>query len=388
MLHDEISSIIDRLSSPSKTKSNVIESSKKTLMPIQSHIQEIVVENIEIINDATSTTNTTIDTTERMQADCDSISVTVDTFEINIEKYRQMIPYNTTDQEKISQQESILELLISNGICNDETFKIFIAEPDLHKEKASQILDSLYCVTSMMPVSYENENSIDLINEINSASIDIVPADENTYLEASDDNTITSNKGSCKYSNVIKFSFHCLTQFSFLFFHSIAASNEKSSSDESASQNESSLQPLFPIFQKNFSANYKNTQPMSSLNKTTKKWIPIGNQYQIDAGQKQFGLRQCKECLMQYVVNEPEEEIFHQQYHNSIRLTDGISLKRWTDENIVTEISEWGVDGRIIFVSANDNKHRKNRIKQILQMVDRDLGAVQSELTRKTLVCC
>lgn len=385
MLHDEISSIINRLSSPSKTKSNVIESSKETLMPIQSHIQEILVETIEITSDATSTANTTIDTIEQMQAsnDCDSISVTVETFEINTEKYRQMIPYNTTDQEKISQQESILELLISNDICNDETFKIFIAEPDLHKEKASQILDSLYCVSSMMPVSFENENSIDLINEINSASIDIVPSDENSNLEVPDGNIITTNEGSCIFLNVNKFSFHCFTQFSFLFFHSITAS-----SDESASPNESSLQPLFPIFQKNFSANSKNTQPMSSLNKTTKKWTPIGNQYQIDAGQKQFGLRQCKECLMQYVVNEPEEEIFHQQYHNSIRLTDGISLKRWTDENIVTEISEWGVDGRIIFVSANDNKQRKNRMKQILQMVDRDLGAVQSELTRKTLVCC
>lgn len=65
--------------------------------------------------------------------------------------YRQMIPYNTTDPAKISQQESILELLISNNICNDETFKIFIAEPDLHKDKASAILDDLYCVSKLLP---------------------------------------------------------------------------------------------------------------------------------------------------------------------------------------------------------------------------------------------
>lgn len=65
--------------------------------------------------------------------------------------YRQMIPYNTTDPSKISQQESILELLISNNICNDETFKIFIAEPDLHKDKASAILDELYCVSKLLP---------------------------------------------------------------------------------------------------------------------------------------------------------------------------------------------------------------------------------------------
>lgn len=84
-------------------------------------------------------------------------------FTNDTEKYRQMLPYNTIDPEKINQQESILELLISNGICDDETFKIFIAEPDLHKDKASQILDGLYCVSTMISIEYENEwvNSVE-----------------------------------------------------------------------------------------------------------------------------------------------------------------------------------------------------------------------------------
>lgn len=73
----------------------------------------------------------------------------IPTVDTNI--YREMIPYNTTDPNKISQQEAILELLISNDICNDETFKIFIAEPDLHKDKASAILDDLYCVSKLLP---------------------------------------------------------------------------------------------------------------------------------------------------------------------------------------------------------------------------------------------
>lgn len=86
----------------------------------------------------------------------------------DIEKYRQMIPYGTSDPEKISQQESILELLISNGICGDETFKIFIAEPDLHKEKASQILDSLYCVSTMISNEYENDGTTEWLNSVES----------------------------------------------------------------------------------------------------------------------------------------------------------------------------------------------------------------------------
>lgn len=60
------------------------------------------------------------------------------------DKYRRMLPYNTNDPEIQQRQESIIELLISQNICNDENFKIFIAEPDLHKDKASRILDQIY----------------------------------------------------------------------------------------------------------------------------------------------------------------------------------------------------------------------------------------------------
>lgn len=94
------------------------------------------------------------------------------------EKYRNMLPYDTSDVSKINQQISILDLLISHGICNDETFKIFIAEPDLHKEKASKILDSLtVCVTggvsedicdgmdeSLLPLTSSVQCDIDLPN--------------------------------------------------------------------------------------------------------------------------------------------------------------------------------------------------------------------------------
>lgn len=89
-------------------------------------------------------------------------------FTNDVEKYRRMIPYNTDNPEKISQQESILELLISNGICDDETFKIFIAEPDLHKDKASQIVDSLYCVDTMISIEYENEVATEWVNSVES----------------------------------------------------------------------------------------------------------------------------------------------------------------------------------------------------------------------------
>lgn len=114
--------------------------------------------------------------------------------------------------------------------------------------------------------------------------------------------------------------------------------------------------------------------------------MPIGDQqYQIDAGQKAFGLKQCPTCDMQYSVHEPEDELLHLKYHNSVNI---LSFKGWNNERVVTELDEWGLNGRIIFVCETDNKAKKDRIKDILELVDRDLGfASRQELKPKTLVC-
>lgn len=85
---------------------------------------------------------------------------------------------------------------------------------------------------------------------------------------------------------------------------------------------------LFPIFRKNF----QEPQPVRDLythiaNTTAKtmlvanKWKPIGSeQYQIDAGQKEFGMKQCSQCGMTYSVHEPEDELLHLKYHNSFEI--------------------------------------------------------------------
>lgn len=198
------------MSSPSKNK-------RDTGLNIDQQLpKKVTIINSEVVNIDTNfnTDNQAINTNEQIpiienqqdfikKMQTDTNTVTMDTMApINIDKFRQMIPYNTTDPEKINQQESILELLISNGICDDETFRIFIAEPDLHKEKASQILDSLYCVNTMMPVEYENDTGaiewIDLAESMpiaqTSDSIAIVASTvdhiEATTIETSHTSTI------------------------------------------------------------------------------------------------------------------------------------------------------------------------------------------------------
>lgn len=43
------------------------------------------------------------------------------------------------------------------------------------------------------------------------------------------------------------------------------------------------------------------------------------NQYQLDAGQKQFGATQCTECGVVYQIGDPEDENAHLNYHNNRR---------------------------------------------------------------------
>lgn len=83
---------------------------------------------------------------------------------------------------------------------------------------------------------------------------------------------------------------------------------------------------LFPLFRKNNQSDQPNQNTPSLLASLTSaananKWKPIGNdQYQIDAGQKKFGMSQCAECGMNYSVHEPEDELLHLRFHNSINI--------------------------------------------------------------------
>lgn len=141
---------------------------------------------------------------------------------------------------------------------------------------------------------------------------------------------------------------------------------------------------LFPIFRKNFNAIGTKAPTFSTLAKPSKDWIPIGDQqYQLDVGQKEFGLRTCPQCEMQYSVHEPEDELLHMEYHNRVKT---LSVKGWSKDRAVTQIPEW--NGHIIYVCETDSKPKKEKVKEVLAMVDRDLGfATGVVMTPKTLVC-
>lgn len=155
VLHSEITNIIDRLTSPSKSKSTENVPSTTFTATSPNNIGSAVSSAASHSDDFISKPDNFV---SNGPPQSDLVSKPLQDSNDDMDKYWKLIPYQTDNPQKISQQESILELLISNGICNDETFKIFITEPDLHKQEAEKILDSLYCVTTSLPDQF-NDNT-------------------------------------------------------------------------------------------------------------------------------------------------------------------------------------------------------------------------------------
>lgn len=83
---------------------------------------------------------------------------------------------------------------------------------------------------------------------------------------------------------------------------------------------EAQQENLFPLFYKGKCQAEKNIQE-PACKRRKRNWRPIGsNQYQIDAGQKEFGATQCPECQLVYTMHEPEEEILHEEFHKSFHI--------------------------------------------------------------------
>lgn len=201
-MHNEITSIIDRLGSPSKDRTITADDvPKKVIGPIDTGA-EVNSESESMIGQTANTSAVDSlqsnalqsDFIDEMQTEMNTASSSTSANAMNgivdTEKYCQMVPYNTSDPKIISQQKSILELLISKGICNDETFKIFIAEPESHKDKAAQILDSLYCVDTMISTEYDNEATTEWVNSVES----MAPlGSDSVAIDANHDGSIESN---------------------------------------------------------------------------------------------------------------------------------------------------------------------------------------------------
>lgn len=160
------------------------------------------------------------------------------------ENSENLIPFKTAEQ-----QQNMLEFLICNNIYTEENIKIFITEPENHKEEASKILNDLIVITT------ESIEDTEMFEE---------------EMQFSPTNQLNNLTSSLKLVN----------------------------------SNEENQEKIFPIFKKGFQAplQTQDTQISNPVNKI--KWKPCGtDQLQIDAGQKQFGAKECVECGFIYSVS-------------------------------------------------------------------------------------
>ncbi|GJQ78311.1 putative N-acetyltransferase [Trypoxylus dichotomus] len=134
-------------------------------------------------------------------------------------------------------------------------------------------------------------------------------------------------------------------------------------------------QKLFPIFYPSNNAHNKENIKNSNLKaNVTKKWrnLPEG-QMLLDAGQKRFGFTQCPECEILYHMGDPSDERMHLNYHNAKNI---LSFKGWKNENVVGNLA----DARIVKISPGDSKLWWKKAKDLVEVVNRDLGYFELEL--------
>ncbi|KAK0098772.1 hypothetical protein PV326_003433 [Microctonus aethiopoides] len=133
----------------------------------------------------------------------------------------------------------------------------------------------------------------------------------------------------------------------------------------------------FPLFAKGYTSNVpENLEEKKSRGvKRPASWQLStktnggGDQYQLDAGQKVFGIVQCNECNVVYQVGEPEDENAHLVHHNSFRT---LKYNGWKNERVVYQDPFTG--NRIITIESTDPKLHWKKVEQVLAVVDKDMG--------------
>lgn len=279
--------------------------------------------------------------------------------------FSEQLPYNTTNPETQQRQRTLLTMLDTHDICNERTFRIFIAEPLQHEADAAQILDQLFQLNVVQTTEEMDDDEGLLMEPLRDGEETDTTAEPVPLSPASQISTLTSAMG--------------------LGSPTATAATEPPSTTIDAEQ-------LFPIFRRETAIAESPTSTSRSANTLTASataerksiaWRAYGRdarQLQLDAGQRRFGGAQCAECGMFYARHEPEDEALHQRYHD---LSGRLQFRGWQDERVVCEVPEWGgvgaAGGRIVCVQRSDAKAKRTRAAEIVRLVDEALGVPREE---------
>ncbi|KAL7645612.1 UNVERIFIED_CONTAM: hypothetical protein RMT77_003998 [Armadillidium vulgare] len=168
-------------------------------------------------------------------------------------------------------------------------------------------------------------------------------------------------------------------------------SNEDLPQDKASKKTSKNLSPskqnekfkYFPIFEprQQRSVDLAKVKKLSTpLSKVQKKKFVMKkgdlSQLVIDAGQKKFGHVFCQECGVLYEVGDPEDENYHLSVH--FKIYTNLKFTNWKNERQVTILDELG--GRILKVASNDHNQWWKKVKDVLKIVDEELGFSEKSL--------
>lgn len=129
---------------------------------------------------------------------------------------------------------------------------------------------------------------------------------------------------------------------------------------------------VFPVFNNHGSGDKRSKNSTHSkkneMNGKSKRFRATSpSQMLLDAGQKRFGVTQCGECQFVYHMGDPGEELMHNNHHNAGNI---LRFNGWKHEHVVSE----NADSRIVRVTIHDSKIWWKKIKDLMVVVNRDLG--------------
>ncbi|WOL09274.1 protein CHROMOSOME TRANSMISSION FIDELITY 7 [Canna indica] len=100
-------------------------------------------------------------------------------------------------------------------------------------------------------------------------------------------------------------------------------------------------------------------------------------QYHLELGQSDFLLHSCSVCGMMYCCGDEGDEKMHKAFHKNYY--EGIQFKGWRDERVVLTL-----DGdRVLLVADGDPPAHKRKVKEVLNIIEKELGFSEGRLLNK-----
>ncbi|RVW61457.1 Protein chromosome transmission fidelity 7 [Vitis vinifera] len=93
-------------------------------------------------------------------------------------------------------------------------------------------------------------------------------------------------------------------------------------------------------------------------------------QFHLELGQSDFLLHSCSTCGLKYSPGDEGDEQVHKAFHKNYN--HGIQFKGWRNERIISMPSAGG--GRIILVLDGDPPAQKNKVHEVVKMMEIELG--------------